>query len=138
MENYSMNSNDFYTALENGTLIGSRCLDCDTLAIPQRQICPKCLGSNTEIVEYSGKGRLSAFTVVFVPTVQMAQYGYNAKNPYCVGVVELEEGPSISAQILDVDLNQPDNIKIGTNLIMTTVTHGDDGNVKTLLAFKPN
>jgi uncharacterized protein len=137
MAEFSMNSKDFFKALAVEQLIGSRCLDCDTMAVPQRQICPKCLGSGTEVVSLSGKGTLSAFTVINVPSVMMAQAGYDARNPYCVGVVELDEGPKISAQILDVDVSQPESIQIGTKLIMTTIKRGDEENIKTFLGFRP-
>ena len=137
MAEFSMNSKDFYKALAVEQLIGSRCLDCDTIAAPQRQICPKCLGSKTEVVSLSGKGTLSAFTVITVPSVMMAQAGYDFKNPYCVGVVELDEGPQISAQILDVDVSQPESIQIGTKLTMTIIKRGDEENIKTYLGFRP-
>ena len=137
MAEFSMNSKDFYKALAVEQLIGSRCLDCDTIAAPQRQICPKCLGSKTEIVNLSGKGSLLAFTVIYVPSVMMAQAGYDARNPYCVGVVELDEGPKISAQILDMDVSQPESIQIGTKLTMTTIKRGDEENNKTFLGFRP-
>lgn len=137
MSDYSMNSKDFFKALETEQLIGSHCLDCSTMAVPQRQICPKCLGSKTEVVNLSGKGTLSAFTVINVPSVMMAQAGYDARNPYCVGVVELDEGPKISAQILDVDVSQPESIQIGTKLSMTTIKRGNEEDIKTYLGFKP-
>jgi uncharacterized OB-fold protein len=107
------------------------------MAVPQRQICPECLGSNTEVVSLSGKGSLLAFTVIYVPSLMMAQAGYDARNPYCVGVVELDEGPKISAQILDVDVSQPESIQIGTKLTMTTIKRGDEENIKTYLGFRP-
>jgi uncharacterized OB-fold protein len=137
MVDYSMNSKDFFSALSAEQLIGSRCLDCGAMAVPQRQICPKCLGCKTEVVSLTGKGTLSAFTVITVPSVMMAQAGYDAKHPYCVGVVELDEGPKISAQILDVDVSQPESIQIGTKLTMTTIKRGDEENQKTYLGFKP-
>ena len=137
MEAYSMNSQDFFEALEAGVLIGSHCLDCGTKSIPQRQICPKCLGSRTEIVEYSGKGFLAAFTVVYVPSSMMANNGFDSKNPYCVGIVELDEGPKISAQILDVDLSNPESISIGTKLVMASAKNNAGENPKTHLAFRP-
>ncbi|HQA28858.1 MAG TPA: Zn-ribbon domain-containing OB-fold protein [Brevefilum fermentans] len=137
MEAYSMNSQDFFEALEAGVLIGSHCLDCGTKSIPQRQICPKCLGSRTEIVEYSGKGFLAAFTVVYVPSSMMANNGFDSKNPYCVGIVELDEGPKISAQILDVDLSNPESISIGTKLVMASAKNNAGENQKPHLAFRP-
>ena len=137
MVDFTMNSKDFYKALKAQLLIGSHCQDCGYLAAPQRQICPNCLGSKTEVVNLSGAGKLMAFTVIYVPSLMMAQAGYHAKNPYCVGIVELVDGPKISAQILDMDLSKPESIEIGTELTMTTIQRGDAENQKTYLAFKP-
>ncbi len=137
MADYSMNSMDFYKALDSGELIGSKCQECGTFTIPQRRICPKCHSDQTEIVTFSGKGKLAAYTVIYVPPVKMAQAGYDGKNPYCVGIVALAEGPRISAQILEVDLSQPENIAIGSDLEMTTIKRDEDEGKTTYLAFKP-
>ncbi len=134
---YSLNSKDFYIALESDHLIGSHCPKCGHYTIPQRQICPKCHAADNQLVVFSGKGTLAAYTVISVPPTQMEEAGYNAKNPYCVGIVELEEGPSISAQILEVDVMHPAEIKIGMPLKMTTVHRGEGEMAKTYLAFNP-
>jgi uncharacterized OB-fold protein len=136
MSEFSMNSKDFYKALDQGKLIGSKCKQCNSYAIPQRHICPKCKSDQTEIISYSGDGKLVAYTVVFVPPVRMADAGYSSKNPYCVGVVELSEGPRISAQILDVDVQHPENIEIGSMLKMTIITRVEGEQENTFLAFK--
>ena len=136
MSEYSMNSKDFYKALGEGELIGSCCQDCGSYTVPQRRICPKCHSENTEIISYSGSGELVAYTVIFVPPVNMADAGYSAQNPYCVGIVKLEEGPRVSAQILNVDLEHPEKIEIGTPLEMTTITRGAGEDQATFLAFK--
>jgi uncharacterized OB-fold protein len=91
-----------------------------------------------DVIAFSGKGKLAAYTVIFVPPVEMANAGYDGKNPYCSGVVELVEGPRISAQILDVDMMHPENIKIGTSVSMTTIFRGEEDNRSTFLAFKSN
>jgi len=132
-----INSEEFYKALEQGQLIGSKCSQCNSYTIPQRQICPKCKSDETEIIRFTGDGKLVAYTVVFVPPVRMAEAGYSAKNPYCVGVVELVEGPRISAQILDVDVQHPENIEIGLPLKMTTITRIEGEKENTFLAFEP-
>lgn len=137
MSEYTTTSRDFYKALSAGDLIGSRCMDCGAVSVPQRQICPKCQSINNEVIILSGKGKLVAFTVISVPPVMMAKAGYDARNPYCVGVVELEEGARVSAQILDVDMNAPETIKIGTPLSMTTIARGEGENQEKFLAFKP-
>lgn len=136
MSTYSLNTTSFYKALDEGKLIGSRCKDCGYVAVPQRQICPKCHADQMEIIEFSGEGKLAAYTVVFVPPTEMLQAGYDSKNPYCTGIVELVEGPRVNAQILGFDLSKPSTIKIGTQLHMTTVERGTDERKHKFLAFQ--
>ena len=137
MSDFSMNSKEFYKALDQGKLIGSRCTNCNAYAIPQRHICPNCKSDQTEIITFSGAGKLVAYTVIFVPPVRMAESGYSSKNPYCVGVVELSEGPRVSAQILDVDVHHPENIEIDSPLRMKTITRVEGEQESTFLAFRP-
>jgi uncharacterized OB-fold protein len=46
----------------------------------------------------------------------MIEAGYDRFNPYVAAIVELTEGPSISAQLLGVDAHQPQGIRIGMPL----------------------
>ena len=48
----------------------------------------------------------------------MSEKGFGRDNPYCTGIVTLEEGPRISARILGVDAANPQNIKTGTPMTM--------------------
>ncbi len=137
MTDYTMASKDFYKALNDSLLIGSKCKQCGAYTAPQRKICPKCQSDQTEIITFSGKGKLLAYTVISVPPVKMAEAGYDGKNPYCVGIIALDEGPRVSAQILNVDVGHPENIKIGTEMVMTTITRGDEDQKSTYLAFQP-
>ncbi len=132
-----MNSKDFYLALAEKKLIGSSCQVCGLQQVPQRKLCPQCHAENTQITTFSGKGTLAAFTVIRVPPMHMARAGYGSKTPYCVGIVALEEGPSVSAQILNVDLANPDEISIGMPLRMTTIKRESDPSERTYLAFEP-
>ena len=137
MTAFQLTSKEFYTALDQNKLIGSRCGNCGHVNAPQRQICPKCHSDQQEIIEFNGKGTLSAFTVVSVPPTHMAAAGYDAKNPYCVGIVTLEEGAKVCAQILDVDVHAPQTIRVGTPLVMTMIERGEGENKKKYLAFEP-
>ena len=128
---------NFYTALKDDRLLGSHCQECGELTIPPRQICPHCHSEQTQAYIFSGQGKLVAFTVIYVPPIMMADFGYDPKNPYCSGIVELKEGPRISAQILDVNMNQPENIRIGTPMKMITINRGMEEQQKTYLAFRP-
>jgi uncharacterized OB-fold protein len=137
MTSFQLTSKEFYAALDQDRLIGSRCLDCGHISAPQRQICPACHSDRQEVIEFEGKGTLAAFTVVSVPPTHMAAAGYGAKNPYCVGIVTLQEGARVCAQILDVDVYAPHTIRIGTPLVMTTIERGEGETRKKYLAFEP-
>jgi len=89
-----------------------------------------------EWVEMKGKGKLAAFTTIYVGPTFMIEEGYDRNNPYCTGVVELEEGPGISARILGVDAKKPEEIKIGTPLVVDFVERGEGEAKRTYLAFK--
>ena len=105
-------------------LMASRCKECGTIWLPPRPLCIKCRSNEMEWVELEGKGKLVAFTVICVGLPTMINEGYNRDHPYCSGVVELEEGPRISAQIIGVDVTKPESIKIGTPLTADFIERG--------------
>jgi uncharacterized OB-fold protein len=89
-----------------------------------------------EWVEMGGKGKLEAFTVTLFGPTRMVEAGYGPKNPYCVGVVRLDEGPAISAQVLGLDLSKPEEIKIGTPLQLTFISRTEGEEEKTYIGFE--
>ena len=121
--------------LNEEKLMGSKCKKCGTLAAPPRAICKKCHSREAEWVEMKGKGRLSAFTCIAVGPPFMVAEGYNRDNPYCTGVVELEEGPRICGRIEGVDPKKPETIKIGTPVTVKYLHRGEGDKLKTYLAF---
>ncbi len=137
MTETNLNSKEFQQAIAQDQIIGSRCLNCGNISIPQRQICPHCHSDKAERIQTSGRGTLATFTVIYVPPTSMADAGYNAKNPYCVGIVKLEEGPRISAQIVGMDISNPAAIQIGLPLKQTFVIRGEGDSAKKFLAFEP-
>ena len=108
----------FQAYLARGKLMGSRCQNCQALHVPPRPICPECFGQELAWEELSGRGTLKAFTVVHIGLSAMIEAGYDRSNPYVAAIVELAEGPSISAQLLGVDAQQPQEISIGMPLRM--------------------
>ena len=97
--------------------MATKCKECGELCLPPRPICSKCLSDHLEWTELSGIGKLVTYTVINYGTMPMLNEGYNSTdNPYCSGIVEVEEGPRISAQILGVDVLNPENIEIGTRV----------------------
>jgi uncharacterized OB-fold protein len=126
----------FYQFLAENHLMGSRCRSCGMLHVPPRAMCPACYAEEMEWVEMSGEGELLAFTSVYIAPTAMIEAGYDRKNPYCTGVVQLAEGPAISAQILGVDPTRPEEIKIGTPLRIAFVQRGEGEQARTYLAFE--
>ena len=128
---------NYYQYLTEHKLMGTRCRCDRDVHLPPRPYCMECAPQDNEWVELSGEGKLMAFTVIYVGTTQMIDAGFGRNAPYCVGIVKLREGPSISALLQGVDVQKPETIKIGMALVADFVELGPEGGRKTMLAFKP-
>ena len=124
----------FYEYLKEGKLMGVRCRACNKLSAEPRPMCPSCHSKDVEWHQFSGKGQLGTFTCISIVPETMAQKGYGRNNPYCSGIVLLEEGPRISAKILGVDASNPQNIQTGMAL---EIDLEDVDPEKPALAFHP-
>jgi hypothetical protein len=116
--------------------MASRCQQCGTLHLPPRAICPKCHGEALTWTEVAGRGRLAAFTSVYIVPTAMGAEGYGRENPYVAGIVELDEGVKISARILGVDAKDAASIRIGAPLSVEFLTQGEGDAQRTFLAFR--
>lgn len=135
MQDRDFTSASFFQFLSEKRLMASRCARCGALYLPPRPICISCQNDRMEWAEMKGAGRLAAFTVIAVAPTLMIEEGYGRDNPYCAGVVELEEGPKISARILGLDASRPESIEIGTPLTVRFLDRGEGDDRKTALAF---
>ena len=129
-------ASSFYQFLSEDKLMGARCQSCGALHVPPRAMCPACYGDEMEWVKFSGRGQLLAFTTVHIAPTAMIEAGYNRENPYCSGIVQLVEGPAISAQILGVDPAKPDDIEVGMPLRVSFVQRGEGEAARTFLGFE--
>jgi len=137
MEERSFSDIAYERFLSEEKLMGSRCKGCGALFVPPRPICIKCHSSEMEWVEMKGRGELRAFTCISVVPPSMMEEGYGRDNPYCSGVVELEEGPRVVARIVEVDTNKPEEIKVRMPLAAKFLHRGEGEQARTFLAFKP-
>ena len=129
------NSAAFYNKLkEEKKLVGVKCQDCGHLSPEPRPMCPECHGFNMEWHQFSGKATLSTFTCISIVPVKMAAKGYGRDKPYCTGIIDLEEGPRISAMINGVDGTNPQSIETGMNLVLDAEELDEESPA---LAFKP-
>ena len=66
----------------------------------------------------------------------MIKAGYDRKNPYCTGIVRLDEGPSISSQIFGLETKAPEKNLIGSSLQVDFRKRDVGEHSETILAFK--
>ncbi len=126
----------FQAYMNEGRLMGSRNRETDAVFVPPRPIDPHTHGADMEWIELSGRGKLAAFTSVYIGTTAMIDAGYDRSTPYVAGIVELEEGPRISAQLLGVDGKQPDLAWIGRPVKASFIERGEGGKRGAYLAFE--
>ena len=75
--------NDFITTLEEGKIMGTRCKDCGTSFFPPRSDCFKCLDSEMEWFEVTGKGKLLSYS-----KLEFAPIGFEKDLPYAIAVLD--------------------------------------------------
>jgi hypothetical protein len=117
---------EFFVALNNHRLLGTRCVKCRDLQCPPRIDCPRCLGSEVEWVELSGKGKLLTYTSICIAPASFAK-----RVPYIVGIVKLDEGPKMMAQVVDA---KPEKLEIGMDVC---VVFGEGFGNQPSYSFKP-
>ncbi|HEY62914.1 MAG: Zn-ribbon domain-containing OB-fold protein [Anaerolineales bacterium] len=129
-------ASSFNQFLQEQKLMGTRCEKCNALFIPPRAICAKCRSDQMTWVEFSGKGKLAAFTSVNIGLTFMNAQGFDRKNPYQTGIVELEEGVMISARLLGFNPQDPASIKIGAPMHVEFLEIGEGEEKRMQLAFR--
>lgn len=75
--------NDFIDYLEKEKVMGTRCADCGQVFFPPRADCYKCLSSNVEWFEITGKGKLITFS-----KLKYAPVGFENDLPYSIAVLD--------------------------------------------------
>jgi uncharacterized OB-fold protein len=93
-------------------LVGEVCEHCDAKVFPPRDICPECGEEAKTLYTFSGKGEIYSYT-----TVMEAPAGFEETAPYTVAMVQLEEGPLVTAQLTDLENKQ---VEIGMPVEMVT------------------
>ena len=137
IETRSFSDVSYKQFLNEDKLMGCKCKGCGILYLPPRPLCIECYSSDMEWVEMKSKGKLAAFTAIYVgPPSMVAEEGFDRKNPYCVGVVELEGEVKIGARIEGVDTKNPETIKVGMPLTVKFLHRGEGEKMKTFIAFE--
>ncbi len=126
---------EYEAFLHDRKLMGSHCLACGAVFLPPRPLCSACYGEELEWMDVGASGTLVAFTAVHIAPTNMILAGYGRERPYVSGIVKLDSGPSISAQITGVDANQPDAIAIGSPVAARFIERETGDGVHSFLVF---
>ena len=87
----------FWDATARGELHLQRCTSCDVHYFPPRPFCPTCHTDEVAWERVSGRGRLHTYVINHRPAP-----GFEAEAPYVIAVVELDEGPRMMANVVEV------------------------------------
>lgn len=104
----------FWDALREGRLVVQECSSCSSLVHPPRPMCPECGSFDKTWREMSGRGTVYSYVV----THQAIHPAYNGHTPYATVLVELEEGPLVTTNLVDVPF---DGIEIGMPVVVDFV-----------------
>lgn len=102
------------------SLSAFKCSSCEKIIFPKRKICLSCGEILENEIILSGKGVLQNFTVVRVPPD-----GMELQIPYIMGIVKLDEGPSIVTEITGIN-PEIDTLEVGTRLRLAFRKYGSE------------
>ena len=85
----------YWEGAAKGQLLIKKCNDCGKVHYYPRSICPHCFADNTAFVEASGDGVIYSYSVT-----------RQAKPPYVIAYVTIDEGVSMLTNIVDCDVEK--------------------------------
>jgi uncharacterized OB-fold protein len=115
----------YFDFIGEGKIMGSRCGACGDVSLPPRPVCKECGSVDMCWTELGGGGEVRAYTVINIPLSRM-----EGRCPYAVGVVKLDDGPSVSGLILGV--TSGDELSVGSRVKAEYMKEGE----KTRLCFR--
>jgi uncharacterized OB-fold protein len=89
-------SASFFQAAKEGRLLIKKCPSCSRFLAPQREICDSCGNEALEWTQASGRGTIYSFVIMH----QLLHPAFRDEIPYNVIVVELEEGPRLTSNLV--------------------------------------
>lgn len=86
----------FWEGTKAGKLLLQQCSVCSHIYFPPRPFCPECASRDVGIVEASGRGVLYSYVI----NHRLPKW---IDAPYSIAVVQLDEGPRMMTNIVDVE-----------------------------------
>jgi len=85
----------FWEGTRSGELRLQKCGACNQVYFPPRPFCPRCASVAVEVFRASGRASLYSYVIHHRPVPGFVP-------PYSIAVVQLEEGPRMMTNIVDV------------------------------------
>jgi uncharacterized OB-fold protein len=109
---------DFWRATADGELRYQQCEGCGTIVFPPRRHCTGCVDGTLAWRVASGRGTVYSFSVVR----QSYHPFFRGKVPYVVAWIDLEEGPRLLSNVVDV-ADPAQDVRIGMAVELTWEVH---------------
>lgn len=121
----------FWEACGEGRLIAPRCNSCSHLIWYPRNFCSECGSMDVTWEKLSGRGTVYSYSISSRGQGEFAEVA-----PYVLAYVELEEGPRVLTNIVDVD---PARVEVGqsVNVIFEPAGETKDGKPLAIYRFSP-
>ena len=118
-----------YLAIDNGPphLVANTCDQCGARYLDRRNACARCGTRDFSQKALATTGKVSSFTIVH-------RAAPGVKVPFVSAVVELDDGASVQANIVDTEPD-PDHVALGMPVKLTTFVAGTDDNGTEAVAF---
>lgn len=120
-------SQPFWDAARRHEFVIQRCRSCEQHVFYPRYNCPHCGSLDLEWVPAAGRGTIYTYTVARRPTHPI----FADRVPYVIAIVELEEGPRLTTNIVGCD---PEEVRIG---MPVEAMFEDIDEAGTLIMFRP-
>ncbi|MBN2251253.1 MAG: Zn-ribbon domain-containing OB-fold protein [Candidatus Altiarchaeota archaeon] len=113
-------------------LVGTECAQCGDRFFPPRKLCPNCRRAGSlKKYKFKGTGEIYSYTVIHA-----APEGFEVQKPYVIAIIKLDEGPLVTAQIVDC---KPDDVDIGKkveSIFRKIFAGGKEGTIRYGYKFK--
>jgi hypothetical protein len=106
----------FWEATRDGRLLVQWCTSCDRGVFYPRVFCPHC-GTGADALEWrTASGRATVHAAVVEHKPQAAGANFSGGQPYCVALVDLEEGVRMLTNVVGCP---PDEVRCGMPVTVT-------------------
>ena len=110
----------FWDATAEQRFLIQRCPACGQAQFYPRPTCTSCASTSLDWEPASGAATLHTFTVARRAT----HPAFDGTEPYVVAIVELAEGPRVTGNVVDCDV---DDVRVGMPLELIWDEPGEDG-----------